>query len=272
MAFRLLREIGVPSHWVFAVGAAALAYVIGTIIYNLYFHPLAKFPGPRLAAASHFYEAYYDLIHNGGAQYASKVRQMHAQYGPIIRINPDEISVNDAKFHDKLFAAQPAVRDRHPNFSASLGTTKGSFSTPDHYLHRNRRVAYSPFFASVNVMAGEALIQKKVNHLCDLLWSRREESPNIRTYFAAIGFDSFYTWAFGSSLDLLDNLSLAEKCSNTVELLVTTAPFYRIFPSVMTFARKMPHALLRRFSHHIARVFDLHAVSKLPLLNKCLAN
>jgi hypothetical protein len=263
MAFRLMREDGLPSLWILLAVASFLAYTVGTVVYRLYFHPLAKFPGPRLAAATHWYESYHDLVHKGGAQFAAQVREMHIQYGPIVRINPDEISVNDAQFHDKLFAPQPAVRDRHPNFSSALGTTKGSFSTPDHFLHKNRRVAYSPFFASVNVTASESMVLEKLNHLCELLAACKEDTPPLRTYFAAISFDSFYTMAFGSSLNLLDDLPLAENCNNTVELLVTTAPFYRIFPSVMAFARAVPHSLLRRLSSHVARVFDLHAVSRL---------
>ncbi|KAF4121952.1 Cytochrome P450 [Geosmithia morbida] len=245
---------------VIIVAVAGLAAFSISIVYNLCFHPLAKFPGPRLAAATHWYEAYFELVHKGGSQFAPKVRQLHAQYGPIIRINPDEISVNDGEFHDRLYAPQPAIRDRHPNFSSALGTSNGSFSSVDHFLHKRRRVAYSPFFSTANVMATEAMVHKKVNYCCDLLWESRDSSPNLRSHFAAISFDSFYTWAFGHSLDLLDDLPMAQKCSDTVELLVTSAPFYRIFPAIMGCARKVPHSILRLLSHHIGRVFDLHTL------------
>ncbi|KAI1337118.1 cytochrome P450 [Xylariaceae sp. FL0016] len=259
MAVQLTRETDMASIWMLVAVSGVLAY-LGLAIYRLFFHPLAKIPGPRLAAATYWYEAYYELAHKGGAQFAPKVRGLHAKYGPIVRINPDEVSVNDAEFHDRLYAPQPAIRDRHPNFSAALGTTKGSFSTVDHNLHRSRRMAYSPFFASSNVTAFEPLAQDKVRHLCDLLQCSEERSPDMRSYFAALGFDSFYTWAFGSSLDLLDDLAMARQCNNTVELLVTSAPFYRIFPSVMGLARRVPQGILRHLSHHIARVFDLHAM------------
>jgi len=253
------------------VALGAVLFYIGRIIYRVWFHPLARFPGPCLAAATSLYEAYYEVLHKGGAQFAPKIRELHAKYGPIVRINPSEISVNDAAFHDKLYAPQPAIRDRHPNFSAFLGTTKGSFSSPDHFLHKSRRTAYSQFFSSINVIASETVATKKVNHLCHILSSKRDQKPNFRTYFAAIAFDTFYTWAFADSLDLLDNLSFAENINETVELLVTSAPIYRLLPSAMSLARKTPTIVLRHLSRHVARVFDLSKVSpKLTQSRLCL--
>ncbi|ROV86802.1 hypothetical protein VMCG_10851 [Cytospora schulzeri] len=221
-----------PSIWLLGAITSCIAFA-GLVFYRLYLHPLSNFPGPRLAAATHWYEAYFELVHNGGSLYAAKIRQLHAEYGPVVRINPNEISVNDAQFHDELYAPHPAIRYKDPALSALLGTNNGSFGTSDHYLHRQRRVAYNPFFASANVAAAEQIIKHKVNHLCDLLWSRRADSPNIRTYLAAISFDSFFTMAFGRPLDLLDNLALAEEFNSTVELLATSPPVYKLFPSLL---------------------------------------
>jgi hypothetical protein len=60
-----------------------VAYWLYKIIYNLYFHPLAKFPGPWWAAASYFAELYYDIVRGG--QYYKKVIQMHEKYGKCLR-------------------------------------------------------------------------------------------------------------------------------------------------------------------------------------------
>lgn len=55
------------------------AYLAVLCIYRLYFHPLAKFPGPRLAAVTTWYEGYYDIIHKG--RYIFEVGRMHQKYG-----------------------------------------------------------------------------------------------------------------------------------------------------------------------------------------------
>lgn len=54
-------------------------YCVVGVIYRLYFHPLAKFPGPRLASATQWYEFYYDCILFG--QYTFKIGRMHEEYG-----------------------------------------------------------------------------------------------------------------------------------------------------------------------------------------------
>ncbi|KAI0002389.1 cytochrome P450 [Xylariaceae sp. FL0662B] len=249
-----------PSALMLTAAISALAYLC-LIIYRFSFHSLARFPGPRLAAATHWYEAYFELIHAGGSQYAGRIRKMHDRYGPIVRINPDEISVRDAAFHDKLYApAHSDKRDRHPYFSATLGTTKGSFSTVDHSLHRSRRMAYSPFWGSANVMAAEPLIRSMVNGLCERIWTMKNQNTKLRTLFAATSFDNFYTWAFGSSLGLLDDPKFAQEINQAVEVIVTSPPFYRIFPTVMAFARRIPPATFRYLSSHIGNVLKLHAM------------
>jgi hypothetical protein len=66
-------------HWTAVVAVLLLLYVTSGVVYRLYFSPLAKFPGPRLAAATLWYEAYYDVIKQG--QYTFKIKELHQKYG-----------------------------------------------------------------------------------------------------------------------------------------------------------------------------------------------
>ena len=77
----------------FLASAAVLTilYVLYGIIYRLYFSPLAKFPGPKLAAATRWYEFYYDVVQRN--RFSWQIQKMHDQYGrltlsgsPLMRI------------------------------------------------------------------------------------------------------------------------------------------------------------------------------------------
>lgn len=60
--------------------AAVLAiYFVTLAFYRLFWHPLSRFPGPKLAAITRYYEAYFDVIHNG--QYTFKIADLHKKYG-----------------------------------------------------------------------------------------------------------------------------------------------------------------------------------------------
>lgn len=49
------------------------------VVKRLYFHPLSKIPGPRLAAATSLYQFYYDVVCNGA--YSHQYLRFHESYG-----------------------------------------------------------------------------------------------------------------------------------------------------------------------------------------------
>jgi hypothetical protein len=62
-----------------AAALGAIFYLTIRTIYRLYFHPLRRIPGPKLAAASHCQEFYYDIIKGG--KYLFEIERMHKKYG-----------------------------------------------------------------------------------------------------------------------------------------------------------------------------------------------
>ena len=85
----LLRKMnvivpGAISSSLLALGAFFfISRVLYKTVYNLYFHPLRKFPGPKSAAASRLYEIYFDLLQGHGGQYVYQVDRLHDIYGDL---------------------------------------------------------------------------------------------------------------------------------------------------------------------------------------------
>jgi hypothetical protein len=76
MAIQFLLEK--PTYAAVAIG---VLYLIGGAIYRLYFHPLSRFPGPKIAAVTGWYETYHDLIRRG--MFVWKIQEMHEKYGKL---------------------------------------------------------------------------------------------------------------------------------------------------------------------------------------------
>lgn len=61
------------------LASGIIIYALGLVIYRLYLHPLAKFPGPRIAAVTSFYEGYFEIVKKG--QYSKHISKLHDQHG-----------------------------------------------------------------------------------------------------------------------------------------------------------------------------------------------
>lgn len=61
------------------VGYALIVYVILLYFYRAFLDPLSRFPGSKLAAATLWYEFYYDVVKKG--RYTWEIARMHEKYG-----------------------------------------------------------------------------------------------------------------------------------------------------------------------------------------------
>ncbi len=64
-----------------------ITYVVTLAVSRVYLSPLARFPGPRLAALSFWPEFYYDVVKRG--RYTWKIAEMHKQYGEVDTTRPN---------------------------------------------------------------------------------------------------------------------------------------------------------------------------------------
>jgi hypothetical protein len=65
----------------FTTAAGSLLYALVRIVYNVYFHPLSRFPGPRGAACTRWWLAYMEL--GRGISISTLREELHQKYGTV---------------------------------------------------------------------------------------------------------------------------------------------------------------------------------------------
>lgn len=148
---------------------AWLVYILFLLYQRLFLSPLSRFPGPKLAAATFWYEFYYDIILGG--KYVWEVKSMHEKYGPIVRINPGELHVSDPTFWDVMYTAS-TNNNRREKWSwqaLGIGLPNSILGTSEHVLHRHRRGALNPFFSMQNVRKLLPVVEERVDALVQRL-------------------------------------------------------------------------------------------------------
>lgn len=73
------------------------------MIYNLYFHPLASYPGPFAARASRLW--YIRALLKGTLH--TEVLDLHRKYGSVVRLAPDELAYNDPDAWRDIYGYRP---------------------------------------------------------------------------------------------------------------------------------------------------------------------
>ncbi|RFU78092.1 cytochrome p450 [Trichoderma arundinaceum] len=181
-----------------------IAYLVGLGIYRVYLSPLAKFPGPRLAALTTWYQAYYDVYLGG--QFFKKSDELHRKYGPIVRVNPHEVQVFDPEFIDILYTSNSQRRNKYKWTGRSILLPESLVATEPHDLHRKRRAALSPFFSKTSIRRLEEPIQETLAAILGRMKtaSKSVEMMPMSLIYKAATSDIITKYAFGNSTEYVN--------------------------------------------------------------------
>ena len=240
-----------------------VCYTIGLAIYRLKFHPLARFPGPKLTAATQWWEFYIDVIRNGGGRFWREVERMHEAYGPIVRINPHELHIEDSTWVNILYSGSGQVRDKYPPAAHIGGVPEGVFGTIDHNTHRQRRSALKTFVSKGTVRNSQQGIHSITQHLCRELYKhqQRQDTLDLGVLYLAWSTDSIAQYLEGQPFGLLNDKERAAEWARTLDTVVELVPLIKQIPSVMPLALRLPLWLVQTISPALGRVLKLHEVS-----------
>ena len=179
---QLLKQIGIPGFAIVFIGIVSrtdlnnecLAYkrqVLLKYVYRITFHPLASYPGPKIAALTRLWYSYH--LVNGTL--VEEVRRLHDSYGTVIRIAPDELAVTSSSGWKDIYGFRrgkpemskdtPWYKDAAPDFG---------ILSADREKHAYYRRLMSRGFSDAALQEQEPIVQS----YADLLMSRLHDISN----------------------------------------------------------------------------------------------
>ncbi|EKG13727.1 Cytochrome P450 [Macrophomina phaseolina MS6] len=261
-----------------SLAAGILLYFFCLATYRLYLSPVAGFPGPRLAALTRFYEYYYDGVKGG--QFVWKVKDLHQKYGrlscstvvgqelkleqgPIVRIGPCELHVNDPTFVSTLYPATGQRRNKDPFWTDQFGP-KTAFGTVDHDHHRLRRGPFNRFFSKANVTRLEPMLRQQANKLCEKLekYAGTGRVIDLSDPFGCMATDIISTYALGYSFNFLDAEDFQPNLLQGLNGFTPLAPTVKQFPWLLKLLRALPDSWALKINPKIAPFLDFQRTMK----------
>ncbi|KAK3934316.1 cytochrome p450 [Diplogelasinospora grovesii] len=226
----------------------SLVHFICVIVYRLYFSPLAKFPGPRIAAATSWYEFYYDYWLNG--QYIFQIEQMHKKYGPIVRVNPEELSIHDPDFYNEIYVTESKRRtNNYDIFCKGIDFDGSHLLTTDHDLHRRRRKPLEPFFSRKGITSLQPMLAEVALHLESRFRDLEGKNKVIRLDHAFSAFSGDIIGRIcldsGDNGDrFLNDPAFAPDWYDIIHTIVRSIPLFTGFPWIVQIVAHIPERVL----------------------------
>ncbi|KAL0930186.1 uncharacterized protein CTRU02_215006 [Colletotrichum truncatum] len=190
-----------------------LSTVIIQVLYNLFFHPLSRYPGPRLAAITPLVHVYYFVA--GDA--VLWLDRLHRKYGEVVRVEPDRLSYIAPQAWKDIYGHATATRKAN---SKENKNSKNLFSNDSYSIssahgpeHQRLRKIFSNAFSDRAITKQEPMLTLYARQMVNLVHRKIADagSSDDSVVLDAVSLFNFATFdimadlAFGESLGCLEN-------------------------------------------------------------------
>ncbi|KAG8169791.1 hypothetical protein KVR01_000536 [Diaporthe batatas] len=201
-----------------AAAALIVAYCLARAVYNLHFHPLARYPGPKLAAITDAWWAYSSIT----GKYPWIIEKVIKQYGDVVRIAPNELVFLKPEAAKDIYLAQEKNLELFVQVGYdALDTGDGGISgETDPVKHRETAKKLAPAFSARNFKAKE----KAVHHHIDLFVQRMkergsgEQGAELRCWSDWLALDLSADMTYGLMMNQLRDMKDSLLLSATLKL------------------------------------------------------
>ncbi|KAL5601492.1 hypothetical protein BROUX41_002530 [Berkeleyomyces rouxiae] len=210
-ALHLKYDVGHAK--MFAAGTAFLALVLFVkyVVYQVFFHPLAKYPGPFLARFTDAHQLWHGWVGDRHLLF----HQMHEKYGPVVRYGPNHLSFNTVTALKKIYGYNSNVA-KSEFYNAFVHGAPNIHNTRQKEIHGRKRRIMSNAFSTASTKTMEPYVHKNIRKLCELVgpahdtaaktekYSEWSTPQNMARWFSYLTMDVLGDLCYGKSFDLLE--------------------------------------------------------------------
>ncbi len=189
-----------------------------------------------------------------------KVRSLNLIFqGPIIRISPSELHINDPDYYDHLYNRE-GKWEKNPFYVNAIGNTLSGFGTVDHDVHRLRRAAINPFFSKQKVTALQPVIQRLVDKLCTRFEGVRgtDEVVSLECAFDAFTMDVITEYSLDTSFGYLDKPGWSSDFRELERAFGETFYMQKMFPPLIDIMNSLPNWLTLWLEPRMQLLLEFH--------------
>ncbi|EMD86820.1 hypothetical protein COCC4DRAFT_63008 [Bipolaris maydis ATCC 48331] len=246
-----------------------VAYISMRCVYNMFFHPLRKIPGPWMAATTPLPDFWHDAVRRGN--YIWEIQKMHRKYGPIVRINPNEVHIDDPSYYDNIYVGGSHKIEKDPSTVAGFGVPASVAATIPHSLHRSRRSYMNLYFSKRSITAMEPLLHERISALLGRLDSalREEKRISLDKAFSAMTADIITQRFFGYHHDYISVPDLVFPIREALRGASEIFHWTRFIPWATRYLKMLPLSVIRFIFPPLATLLELQKEIKKKIIETC---
>ncbi|KAI1267884.1 cytochrome P450 [Xylariaceae sp. FL1019] len=230
---------------VFTLAASIYAlYGVVLAVRRTWFHPLSHIPGPWLGRASYWLEFYHDCIAEG---YVKVYPKLHEKYGPIVRVTPTRVHINDPGYFHEIYSIAGANKYlKDPEFFSTSGGIKHSvIMLTDPEVHRIRRKTIQNLFSPKGMEELSPRVEEVVKKgLEKLRLCYEEKTPvDMNRIFKGVTVDTIMRLMVDKAFGLIDSPEEEPEFVKTMRMFAENFPWQKHFPIVNTISVIIPQWL-----------------------------
>jgi hypothetical protein len=183
--------------------------------------------------------------------------------GPIVRIGPDQLHVNDPDFLTSLFAPSGKRRNKYEVATRIFGSSEAGIASPDHETHRMRRSAVGKYFTKESIRRAEPIIHGALKRLFKRLEEHKStgEPLTLSLVFMAFSSDIITEYCFAAPYNYLEHPYFNAQFFQMAVSVHGIAPLARRIPWLMPLMDSIPPSVVTKMDPGMGLFIQFREVS-----------